>query len=142
MLIRKLFFSSRKVQEILAEQFPVSLRLGAIATIFAFVGGISLGVLAAVNQNRWPDYLATFVAVFGASVPNFVAAFLLLFLFIIVLPDTFGINVGFKTTWTGSPKDYILPVLALAFLPVKGPRIPTASAEPRAAVRPPDNLSA
>lgn len=112
------FFRSRKVQEILREQFPVSLRLGAIATIVAFVGGISLGVLAAVNQNRWPDYLGTFVAIFGASVPNFVAAFLLLFLFIIVLPSTIGVNVGFKTTWTGSPKDYVLPVISLAFLPL------------------------
>lgn len=112
------FFKSRKVQEILIEQFPVSLRLGFLATVVAFVGGITLGVVAAVNQNRWPDYLATFVSIFGASVPNFVAAFLLLFLFIVLLPSLIGVNFGFKTTWTGEPKDYVLPVAALAFLPL------------------------
>lgn len=112
------FFKSRKVQEILREQFPVSLRIGAIATIVAFVGGIALGTLAAVNQNGVLDYLSTLIAIFGASVPNFVAAFMLLFLFIIVLPGTFHLNLGFKTTWTGAPKDYILPVLSLAFLPL------------------------
>jgi ABC-type dipeptide/oligopeptide/nickel transport system permease component len=112
------FFKSRKVQEILREQFPVSLRIGAIATIVAFVGGIALGTLAAVNQNGPLDYISTMVSIFGASVPNFVAAFLLLFLFIVALPGTFHINLGFKTTWTGAPKDYVLPVAALAFLPL------------------------
>lgn len=112
------FFKSRKVQEILREQFPVSLRIGAIATIVAFVGGITLGTLAAVNQNGPLDYISTLIAIFGASVPNFVAAFLLLFIFIVVLPGTFHFSLGFKTTWSGAPKDYVLPVLSLAFLPL------------------------
>src|SRR5437588_718739 len=64
------------------------------------------------------DYLSTLLAIFGASVPNFVAAFMLLFLFIVVLPGTYHVNAGFKTTWTGAPKDYILPVMSLAFLPL------------------------
>ncbi len=112
------FFKSRKVQEILLEQFPVSLKIGAIATLVAFIGGITLGVLSAVNQNGPLDYAGTLVATLGASVPNFVAAFLLLFVFVIVLPQTFHINLGFRTTFSGDPKDFILPVAALAFLPL------------------------
>ncbi len=112
------FFKSRKVQEIIREQFPVSLRIGFLATIVSFVGGITLGVLAAVNQNGPLDYLSTLIAIFGASLPNFVAAFLLLFLTIIVLPGALHLNLGFKTTWSGTPKDYILPVLSLSFLPL------------------------
>ena len=75
-------------------------------------------MLAAVNQNGPLDYLSTLIAIFGASLPNFVAAFLLLFLTIIVLPGTFHLNFGFKTTWSGTPKDYILPVISLAVLPL------------------------
>ncbi len=109
---------TRKVQEILGEAFPVSLRLGLIATIVAFVGGVALGVVSAVNQNGPLDYFGTVVATLGASVPNFVAAFLLLFLSINVLKNTFGVDLGFHTSWTGGPRDYILPVLSLAFLPL------------------------
>ncbi len=112
------FFRSRKVEEIIAEQFPVSLKIGFIATVVSFVGGIVLGVLAAVNQNGPLDYLSTLIAIVGASLPNFVAAFLLLFLTIIILPGTFHINFGFKTTWSGAPRDYILPVVSLALLPL------------------------
>jgi ABC-type dipeptide/oligopeptide/nickel transport system permease component len=112
------FYKSRKVQEILREQFPLSLRIGAIATLVSFVGGIALGMIAAVNQNGPLDYLSTLISIFGASVPNFVAAFLLLFLFVVVLPGTFHLSFGFTTTWTGKTKDYVLPVAALAFLPL------------------------
>lgn len=112
------FYKSRKVQEILMEQFPISLRIGALATIVAFVGGIALGTLSAVNRNGPLDYIATFMAVFGSSVPNFVAAFLLLFFFIVLLPGAFHLNLGFRTTFNGAPKDYILPVAALSFLPL------------------------
>jgi ABC-type dipeptide/oligopeptide/nickel transport system permease component len=112
------FYKSRKVQEIIVEQFPVSLKIGFIATLVSFVGGILLGVLAAVNQNGPLDYLSTLIAIFGASMPNFVAAFLLLFLTVIILPGTFHINLGFKTTWSGAPRDYVLPVISLAVLPL------------------------
>ncbi|MCX6047485.1 MAG: ABC transporter permease [Chloroflexi bacterium] len=50
-------FKSRTVVEILANTFPVSLQLGVMAFIFAVVGGVSLGLLAATYQNSWIDYL-------------------------------------------------------------------------------------
>ena len=39
------------VNEIIGRTFPISLHLGAMATFFAVVVGMTLGVLAAVNQN-------------------------------------------------------------------------------------------
>jgi len=109
---------TRKVQEILVEQFPVSFRIGILATILAFIGGIALGVLSAVNQNGPLDYIGTVIATLGASIPNFVAAFLLLFLSINVFKNSLGIDLGFHTSWSGAPRDYVLPVLSLAFLPL------------------------
>ncbi|HET7093353.1 MAG TPA: ABC transporter permease, partial [Thermomicrobiales bacterium] len=45
------FARPQTVNEIIARTFPISLHLGAMATIFAVVIGITLGTLAAVNQN-------------------------------------------------------------------------------------------
>ena len=52
---------------------------------FRFVGGVLLGVIAAVRQNTWVDYLATTTSVIGYSMPNFVIASLLFLLFGVAL---------------------------------------------------------
>ncbi|MCB0093724.1 MAG: ABC transporter permease, partial [Caldilineaceae bacterium] len=78
-------FKSRTVSEIIANTFPVSLALGSMAFVFAVVGGVTLGVLAAMNQNSWIDYLCVFVATLGVSLPNFVIGILFLLLFSITL---------------------------------------------------------
>src|ERR1041384_8038364 len=45
-------YRTRTVAEILRETFPVSLFLGSMALAVAVAGGLTLGVLAAVYQNR------------------------------------------------------------------------------------------
>ena len=52
----------------------------------AVAGGLTLGVLAAVYQNRSWDYVSVSVATLGVSVPNFVLAVFLIVLFSFVLP--------------------------------------------------------
>lgn len=104
-------FKNRTVYEILENTFPVSLHLGTMALIFAAVGGILLGVLAATHQNTWIDYLCVVIATLAVSLPNFVFAILMILLFAItlgVLPVT-----GFDT-----PRQWILPTLALGFGPL------------------------
>ena len=44
-------YKTRSVSEIIAGTFPISLQLGIMAFVFAAVGGIVLGTLAAVHQN-------------------------------------------------------------------------------------------
>ncbi len=53
----------------MAETFPISLLLGSMALALAVVGGLTLGVLAAVYQNRSWDYVSVSVATLGVSVP-------------------------------------------------------------------------
>src|SRR5215813_1976931 len=45
-------YKTRTVTEIMRETFPISLFLGSMALALAILGGITLGVLAAVYQNR------------------------------------------------------------------------------------------
>ncbi|MGI8687044.1 MAG: ABC transporter permease [Thermomicrobiales bacterium] len=106
------------VQSLILQQLPISLEVGFLATVLSFVVGITLGVIAAVHQNEPLDYLITLLTILGASLPSFVAAFLLLYVVIIVLPDTLHLHLGFTTLWTGTPRDYFLPVIALSIHPI------------------------
>src|SRR6185312_14037118 len=74
-------YRTRTVREILTETFPISLLLGGMALAVAVAGGLSLGILAAVYQNRTWDYLSVSVATFGVAVPNFVLAVFFIILF-------------------------------------------------------------
>ena len=102
---------TRTVREILTETLPVSLLLGSMALAVAVAGGLTLGVLAAVHQNRSWDYLSVTVATIGVSVPNFVLAVFLIVLFSLVLPI-------FPTGGWGSPKEWVLPTITLALAPL------------------------
>ena len=52
--------------------FPVSAYLGLQALLIALCFGPALGVVAALNQNKWPDYLSMVIAILGISVPSFI----------------------------------------------------------------------
>ncbi len=104
-------YKTRTVSEILWDAFPVSLLLGSMALVLAVTGGVTLGVLAAVYQNRSWDYVSVTVATLGVSVPNFVLAVFLIVLFSFVLPI-------FPTGGWGEPKDWVLPTVTLALGPM------------------------
>jgi peptide/nickel transport system permease protein len=58
------------VDEILA-RFPLSLELAIIATLLAVVIAIPLGVVAAVRQDSWVDYLIRVFSIGGLAMPSF-----------------------------------------------------------------------
>jgi oligopeptide transport system permease protein len=103
-------YEARTVNDIIAESFPVSAELGFIAVAIAVSLGIPAGVIAALRQNRWPDYLAMFGATIGISVPSFILATLFIYLFALrleLLP---------AAMWDG-PEYAVLPAMALAAFP-------------------------
>ena len=104
-------YKTRTVSEILVETFPVSLLLGSMALALAMIGGLTLGILAAVYQNRGWDYVSVTLATVGVAVPNFVLAvfFIILFSFVIPLFPTGGWN---------SPRDWVMPTVTLALGPM------------------------
>ena len=46
----------RSVNDYIKDNFPVSLHLGLQALLISSILGILLGVVAALRQNKWPDY--------------------------------------------------------------------------------------
>jgi len=99
------------VNELIARGFPVSLTVGGLAMVLAFVLGTMIGVLAAVRQNSVVDYSAMGFAMLGVSIPNFVVAPLLIL--------AFAVYAGWLPAggWDWSLQRMILPVITLS-LPV------------------------
>ena len=74
-------YKTRTVAEIIVQTFPVSLWLGTMAFVLAVAGGLTLGILGAMHQNRAWDYASVSLATFGVAVPNFVMAVFAIVLF-------------------------------------------------------------
>src|SRR5258708_27779500 len=104
-------YKTRTVAEILRETFPVSLFLGSMALVLAVVGGLTLGVLAALHENGGWDYVPVSLATVGVAVPNFVLAVFLIIIFSFLLPL-------FPTGGWDSPRDWVLPTVTLALAPM------------------------
>ena len=65
-------YKNRTVNEILFEAFPYSADLGMRATMFAFITGVFLGIVAARNKGRKWDNISMVIAIIGVSVPSFI----------------------------------------------------------------------
>lgn len=96
----------QSVNRMIAEGFPESAWVGGQALVFAVVVGLSLGIVAALNRNRWPDYVAMVTAVLGVSVPSFVIAVFFQYVFAVKLNWV-------PVLWNGRWETSILPSLAL-----------------------------
>ena len=97
------------VNELIAQGFSVSLTIGGTALLVALLVGCTLGIIAALRQNRPTDYAVTTVAMTGISIPNFVIAPLLILLF--------AVTLGWLPAggWDGDGLGkVVMPVIALA----------------------------
>ena len=103
-------YVGRSASSIISDGFPISLMLGLEALLLAIALGLTLGSLAALKRGRWEDQLTMMAAVFGISVPSFILATLLQYVFAMQL-DWLPV-----ARW-GSFAQTILPALSLAALP-------------------------
>jgi peptide/nickel transport system permease protein len=78
----------RPVTEILMERLPTTIELAVYALLFASVVGILLGLAAALRRNSKVDVGTMVGASLGVSIPIFVLALLLQFLFAVLLRGT------------------------------------------------------
>lgn len=101
----------RTVNEIISDHFPVSAQLGLSAVFLSLIVGIPAGIISALRQNKWQDQLAMFLSVVGVSVPSFVMAALLMYVF--------ALKLGWlpSAMW-GQFKHMILPTITLAGFPM------------------------
>ncbi len=91
----------------LLSRLPRTLAISLACMLLQIFIGIPLGVVAAVNHNKWGDRVTMFIALIGISMPEFWVALMLVLLF--------ALNLGWLPPYgIGSWVNYILPVIALS----------------------------
>lgn len=104
-------YPGRKVAEIVAQYSPVSLSIGGTALAVGVLAGLALGILAALNRDRWPDRVIMVAALLGTAIPTFVIAAVLQY----ALTVTWKI---FPSTGYGTWKHMVLPVTCMCVSPL------------------------
>lgn len=79
------YVSGKDVFATFVSKLPATLLLTVTSILLTIVISIPLGILAAVKQNRFVDYLIRGASFLGNSMPNFFVALLLMYLFAIRL---------------------------------------------------------
>jgi glutathione transport system permease protein len=102
--------SRHPVTQEIAERLPNTIALAIVAYGIAITIGLSAGMAAAVNRNRWPDQLTMLFAIAGASIANFWLALMAM--------NTFAVDLGWlPLLGAGSWKHFVLPSITLAVMP-------------------------
>ncbi len=98
------------VNDIIRNKFPVSARLGGMAVLTAVLFGIPLGSFAAYKRGKTADNIIIVLSTAGIAIPSFLISTLLMYI----------LSVRFKllpSLGLDGPKNYIMPVIALALYP-------------------------
>jgi len=123
--MRRSFQTNKKVTEIIYENIDDTLWLALSAMIIASILGITLGIIAALNQNSFIDHLLISISVFGISIPSFVSAIVIAMVFGYYLSDYTGLNLTGQL-WVNHPvrgselqlQNLILPAITLGIQPL------------------------
>lgn len=108
--IQRILFEPPKGKPFWYSRFGYSARLGIISVLFAVLIGLPLGIVSALKQNSWIDYISLFIATVGISIPGFVIAIFL----IIILASWLHLIPIVPTSWD-LPNAWVLPAIVLGF---------------------------
>jgi peptide/nickel transport system permease protein len=110
------YTQQRPVADILKERVPRSIELAVLTILLAMLWAVPLGVISAVRQNRWADYVVRILSISGLSVPIFFSGVLVLYLLVRLFkwlpPLEF---VSFTADPVENLKQLIWPALVQAF---------------------------
>lgn len=109
----------KPVLEATLERVPVSLSIALYSMVLTLLIGISCGVVAALNRNKWLDQAAMIFALIGVSLPNFWLGLMLIIVLSVQLgwlPT--GGYVPWQTDFVGWLKTTTMPAISLALLQV------------------------
>ncbi len=81
----KSYISGKEVFPAFISKLPATLLLALVSIAITIIISIPLGILSALKQNGWVDYLIRTVSFLGNSLPNFFVGLILMYLFAIRL---------------------------------------------------------
>ena len=99
-------YQGKTVNDFINNGLPFSATLGGITLVFVLIASIPMGIVAALKNGKWQDMLLMALATIGVTIPSFVIATGLMYIFSFQLgwTPTYGVD-----TWQG----WILPSVAL-----------------------------
>jgi len=112
---------SRKkpVTELIGNRFRNTAVLAAAATIFAVPIAIVLGVIAGLTRDKWPDITVSLVAIISMTLPGFVTATVLIYIFAIRLARFPAVTlISSDAPVSQLLPNIILPIITLTFVMV------------------------
>lgn len=104
------------LRQIISRRLPVTLQLTFYTVVIAWVVSIPMGMIAAVYQNRWPDYTIRMLTLLGHALPNFwIGLMLIVFMLLVFRWSTplYYVNL-WENPWEHMLKT-IWPALVLAW---------------------------
>ena len=106
-------YADWSVNDLVAAALPVSLSIGGVSLLLAFVLGVGLGIAAALRQNSAADYAVMLVGNLGSVFPSFVIGPMLVLVFAVSLH---WLPAG---GWDAfAPRFMVLPIALLTFINV------------------------
>lgn len=100
------YVSKREVMTEILNRFPTTILLTMCGILVTVLIGVPTGIIAAVKQNSWMDKVATFIGLFGVSMPAFWLGLL--------LSQFFALKLGWlPATGFYGPKYWILPAFTV-----------------------------
>lgn len=114
-LSEKLYFG-REVWDIFSQKLPATMLVNFYSIILSIPIGIGIGIIAALKKNTWVDYTLSTVTMVVISVPSFVYAFLIQYIFCYKL-KWFPFLMKSGTDWFSPAmfRSMIPPIMALSF---------------------------
>jgi peptide/nickel transport system permease protein len=109
-------WTGRPVIEELLVRLPLSLELAILATIVSVLLAIPFGMLAAVRQDSWVDYLIRVVSIGGLAIPSFWVGILIILLLVIFFG--WGPPLEFTPPWINPWANFqqmVWPVLTVGY---------------------------
>jgi peptide/nickel transport system permease protein len=109
-------WTGRPVIEELLVRLPLSLELAVLATVVSVLLAIPLGMLAAVRQDSWVDYVIRVVSIGGLAIPSFWVGILIILLLVIYFG--WGPPLEFTPPWVDPWANFqqmVWPVLTVGY---------------------------
>lgn len=110
------YVSDKEVFATFTSKLPATIVLTIVSVLLTVVISVPLGILAAVKQNRFTDYLIRVLSFIGNSLPNFFVALLLILVFSVCLGwfPVVSSSIGKTGLASLSIQGTILPAFTLA----------------------------
>lgn len=104
------------VSDILKRSLPMTAKIAVLSILLASIVGITLGTIASIRENRFADRSILTLSTLGVTLPNFVLAPVLVYIFAIKLNK---LPVSWESELRGPEWMYLLlPVVVLSLRPM------------------------